>query len=320
MSAEHAIETMYNTFLINHPKYDARLPGRDVKLTAGEAPAGNDPRLFAYLEMQTETRSLLGLLLWVSLAYPQISHCVNKACGFMSNPSHEVNAYAKHIALHLYQYPVAVKWGGATDLELSQPSPPPFTEGEKEMGLHFAADASPDDAARGITGGVGMLCGGAIITVSARQHLATPDMHANEVLAAGTIMHKIVPLRGLLTEMRIPQEQGTPLYIDSASTVFVAQSRGAVKKSAWIRRRAEVLTEAFDMGECDPRKIEEYNNFSDPETKYLVYRVWMRHLHYTHNLDGEPPPPVIKPSKKGPTTAKVLTAKEKQDFLLLVGL
>ena len=57
--------------------------------------------LFAYLEMQTETRSLLGLLLWVSLAYPQISHCVNKACGFMSNPSHEVNAYAKHIALHL---------------------------------------------------------------------------------------------------------------------------------------------------------------------------------------------------------------------------
>ena len=140
----------------------------------------------------------------------------------MSNPSHEVNAYAKHIALHLYQYPVAVKWGGATDLELSQPSPPPFTEGEKEMGLHFAADASPDDAARGITGGVGMLCGGAIITVSARQHLATPDMHANEVLAAGTIMHKIVPLRGLLTEMRIPQEQGTPLYIDSASTVFVA--------------------------------------------------------------------------------------------------
>ena len=53
MSAEHTIETMYNTFLINHPKYDARLPGRDVKLTAGDAPAGNDPRLFAYLEMNS---------------------------------------------------------------------------------------------------------------------------------------------------------------------------------------------------------------------------------------------------------------------------
>ena len=32
------------------------------------------------------------------------------------------------------------------------------------------------------------------------------------------------------------------------------------------------------MGECDPIKIEEYNNFSDPQTKYLVYRVWMRPL------------------------------------------
>ena len=320
MSADHTIETMHNTFLINMTKFDARMPSRDVKLEAGEPPVAGDPRLAAYLEMQSETRSLLGLLLWVSLAYPQISFATNKACGFMSNPSWGVNAFAKHIALHLYQYPIAVTWGGATDLELSMPSPPPFTEGTKEYGLHFAADASPDDSARGITGGVGMLNGGAIITVSSRQHLATPDMHANEVLAAGTVMHKIVPLRGLLTELRIPQECGTPLYIDSASTVFVAQSRGAVKKSAWIRRRSEVLTEAFDMGDCDPRKVEEYNNFSDPETKYLVYRVWMRHLHYTHNLPGDMPPPVEKKSKKGPSTHKVVDKKQKEAFMLLIGL
>ena len=201
---------MYQTFLLGQLKFDERLPGRDVKLTSGEQPAAGDPRLTAYLEMQSETRSLLGLLLWVSLAYPQISHHVNKACGFMSNPSHDVNAYAKHIALHLYQYPVPVTWGGATNLELSAPTVTPFTDGAKEYGLHFAADASPDDAARGITGGVGMFNGGAIITVSSRQHLATPDMHANEVLAAGTIMHKIVPIRGLLTEFRIPQKSSVP--------------------------------------------------------------------------------------------------------------
>jgi hypothetical protein len=120
----------------------------------------------------------------------------------------------------------------------------------------LAGARRPQRAACGIC--ASLLAGGAILTISSRQHLATPDMHANEVLAAGTIMHKIVPLRGFLTEERIPQEHGTPLYIDSASTVFVAQSRGAVKKSAWIRRRSQVLTEAFDMGECDPIKIEEY--------------------------------------------------------------
>ena len=320
MSAEHTIETMYNTYLINHPNFDARMPGRDVTLAVGEPPAEGDPRLPAYKEMQTETRSLLGLLLWVSLAYPQISYHVNRACGFMSNPSHGVNAYAKQIALHLYQYPIAVKWGGSTSLELSSPSPPPFTPDKKEYGLHFAADASPGDETRGITGGVGMLAGGALLTISSRQHLATSCMHSNELLAAGTIVHKIVPLRGLLSELRIPQEHPTPTYIDSASTVFVAQSRAAVKKSAWMRRRAEVLTQAYDLGEISPIKIEEYNNFADPQTKYLTFKVWTRHLHYTHNMSGEPPPPVDKPSKKGPSAAKVLNAKEKATLLLAVGL
>ena len=131
----------------------------------------------------------------------------------MSNPSHSVNAYAKQIALHLYQYPIAVKWGGSTSLELSSPSPPPFTPDKTEYGLNFAADASPGDETRGITGGVGMLAGGALLTISSRQHLATSCMHSNELLAAGTIVHKIVPLRGLLTE-RIPQEHPTPTYID----------------------------------------------------------------------------------------------------------
>ena len=51
------------------------------------------------------------------------------------------------------------------------------------------------------------------------------------------------------------------------------------------------------MGEADPIKIEEFNNFLDPQTKYLVYRVWVQHLHYTHNLcKGDPPPPVDKPA------------------------
>ena len=77
-------------------------------MVPGEAPKEGDPARAAYLEMQSETRSLLGLLLWVSLAYPQISYQVNRACGFMANPSHEVNAYAKHIAMHLYYHPVPV--------------------------------------------------------------------------------------------------------------------------------------------------------------------------------------------------------------------
>ena len=56
MSAMHTIETMYKTFLLGQLKYDARMPGRDVKLTNGEPPAAGDPRLAAYLEMEFEPR------------------------------------------------------------------------------------------------------------------------------------------------------------------------------------------------------------------------------------------------------------------------
>ena len=274
---------------------------RDVELEAGEVPPPGDPDRIPYLQMQTETRSLLGLLIWVSIAYPQVSMATNKGCGFMANPSWGVNAFAKHIALHLYQYPVAVKWGGNKNIKslvLAEPTVKPFTEGAKEYGLHFAADAAPSNTAKGITGGVGMLNGGAIDTISSRQHLASSDMHKAEITAAATVMHRVVPARGVLQEARVPQVQPTPVWIDSASTIFVATNRSAPKKSTWVRRKTEELVECYEQGESDPQKIDECDNFSDPQTKYLVGKVWMRHLHYTHNLKGEPPPAPVKGPKK----------------------
>ena len=53
---------------------------------------------------------MLGLLIWVSIAYPQISMATNRGCGHMANPSWSVNAFAKHIIMHLYQYPLPVTW------------------------------------------------------------------------------------------------------------------------------------------------------------------------------------------------------------------
>ena len=168
-------------------------------------------------------------------------------------------------------------------------SVPPYTSGAKEYGLHAAADAAPDNASRGLTGGQIMLNGGTIQTISIRQHLATSDMHGLEVHAAATILHKLIPIRGILSEFRVIQEEPTPLYIDSASTVCVAERCGAVKKSAWIRRKAEVLTDAKDSNDIRVIKTSDHDNYSDPQTKDLVYAKWIRHLHYTQNRPGDPP-------------------------------
>ena len=73
MSCIPVIKKMGEDFLKGQLSYDAKLPGRDIPLEAGEAPPVGHPDRDNYLHMQTETRSILGLLLWVSLAYPQIS-------------------------------------------------------------------------------------------------------------------------------------------------------------------------------------------------------------------------------------------------------
>ena len=96
----------------------------------------------------------------------------------------------------------------------------------------------------------------------------------------------------------MPQELGTPVYIDSSSTTFVASNRAAPKKSTWVRRKSEELNECHELGESVPTKIDECDNFADPQTKYLTTKVWLRHLHYTHNISGEPPPVVVKNKKK----------------------
>jgi hypothetical protein len=45
----------------------------------------------------------------------------------------------------------------------------------------------------------------------------------------------------------------------------------------------------------------------------------MRHLHYTHNLAGDPPPPVDKSSKKM-SPSSVLVNMTKKNFLFAMGL
>ena len=104
-------------------------------------------------------------------------------------------------------------------------------------------------------------------------------MHKMEITAAATVMHRMIPVRGVLQEARVPQELGTPIYIDSSSTTFVATNRAAPKKSTWVRRKSEELNECHELGESMPIKIDECDNFADPQTKYLVAQVWARHLH-----------------------------------------
>ena len=134
-----------------------------------------------------------------------------------------------------------------------------------------------------------MFAGCCIQPLSLRQHLQSPEAHTSEIVSAGTNVNAIIPVNGLLQELHIRLGIPTPTYFDSKSTVFVASSDTAPKKSVWLTRRNKVITETVEHGEVRPVHIDESDMIADSFTKYVKFSVWSRHMHYLQNFPGDPP-------------------------------
>ena len=207
----------------------------------------------------------------------------------MHSPSHDHLAGARHVVMHLVAVPDHAWYGGFPGGDLQQPDVliPPYTKGHKALYYHFFSDAS--NAAKSISGGVGMLGGGPIQHPSSRQHLTAPESHTAEVVSGGTNVNHVIPVNGVLQELSIRLGMATPYYLDSRSTTFVASTDIAVRKSVWLQRRADVLQEAVEYHEIRPIHISEADMVADHFTKYLPTSVYVRHKHYLLNLPGDPP-------------------------------
>jgi hypothetical protein len=254
-----------------------------MQLEKGEVPPRGHPDHDAYIAMQEETARGCGLMQWVGEDYPQIKFCNSKLQEGASCYSWDHSKLLKFMMMHLIAHPDPAWYGGpeCRDLTLASPSRPPHDPDGREYGLMAAVDAGVQS--RNITCVVTMLAGGPIDVVVQRQHIAAKETHMAELHAAATGYHRVLPARGLLTELRVHQVLATPYYMDSASTIFVAKDLAAVKKSIWTIRKAMVLHEGVVLNDIDPRKIDESDNVSDPGTKYLPYPAWNRHWTWTLN-------------------------------------
>ena len=134
-----------------------------------------------------------------------------------------------------------------------------------------------------------MLAGGRIDTLCQRTHLTSPDAHTTEMVSAGSMLARVLPVRGQLLELSIYQHLHTPVYIDSASAIFVIEDKRAAKRSIWLLRRAAILQEAQQMRDIIVIKISESDQFSDPETKVVAAKTYRKHLWYTNNLQQPMP-------------------------------
>jgi len=169
---------------------------------------------------------------------------------------------------------------------MATPLKQPLTLEDKIWGLYYFVDASLGEPLS-ITSVVGMLAGATIDPICQRQHCASSESHTAEVVAGGSGLHRLVYAREIMREWYYGPSEPTPMAFDSATTIFVANDEKAAKRTVWLRRRANVLSEGVAMGDFEPVKVDESLNVADMHTKYLVFNVWRRHLWWAHNLTPE---------------------------------
>ena len=103
------------------------------------------------------------------------------------------------------------------------------------------------------------------------------------------IIQRLLSCRGLLQECHIPQVSPSPLYVDSLSSVFVANDETSVKKSVWMIRRAVVVQEAVLLRDVSVIKVSDEDNLADIFTKYVKHVKWRRFIDIILNVQMRAP-------------------------------
>ena len=265
----------------------------------GQRPDANTVEAQEFDIMQTKHRSLIGSLVWVSNFYVTQLYPTNFLGALNANPSLECYKHNQYQLMYLssHRYPRHIGGHGKVALECLAVDaiPKPFSGGATRcvyLGLVAFADANLAKPAelhhqstnKSITGGAIMLGGCVLDPMCLRQHLAAPDAHTSEVHAASTVQHRIVPHRGLLQEMSIPQPHPTPLNLDSASTIFAGNDTGSVRRSVWTLRRVDVLKDGIQHLDVATVHIPENDNVADGFTKPLKsIKTWYKHMTFLLN-------------------------------------
>ena len=262
-----------------------------VDVEMGDVPPEGDPGRTDYLAKQAEVRSIVAANIYLSNAYIKMQTPTNILSRYSHNPDpDEVMKHIRHMIFHTVSYPEGLRFGGkhlTKGAEQPNELVYPFTKGVKAGYLEWFSDGSLQETS--VTGGVAMFGGASVLNIYQRQHLKASSSHSVELVSAGTNLHFLYPINGLLQEWGARQGKPTPFWLDSLSSVYTIDSAMAVKKSIWLLRRIDCLIEAANDKEIQPLHLSEKDMVADPFTKYVKLYTWRRHMHYACNLEGDPP-------------------------------
>ena len=309
VSALEPMKRMFQHHVKGQLKYTPRhsYPSDIMNVQYGDVPPEGSPDRADYLLMQEKFRSGNAFNIWACRVHPNLVYPTHTLCGVTSNPSEHAYKIFLHATAAEIAHPFCLTVGGAPRRTLAIPDSVirPFASAEYEMGFHLFVDASlgtprvndvVDEgpisegntnpvaalAGKSVTGVVGMLAAAPFLVVCQRQRLKAPESTAAEIHAAGTAVNLAYTISGLLQELGIPLLRPVPIFCDSQSTIFVANSSAAIKRAVWTSRRANVLRDAVDERDCSFEKIERENNVADMFTRAVTQAEQQHHNVYMH--------------------------------------
>jgi hypothetical protein len=315
VSALEPMKRMFQHHTAAQLKYTPRhsYPSDIANLQSSVVPPEGSPERADYLLMQEKFRSGNAFNIWACRVHPNLVYPTHTLCGVTAYPSEHAYKIFLHATAAELAHPFELTIGGAARRPLAIPDSVirPFASAKYELGLHLFVDASlgtprvsdPIDGGaiadgntdhlaasygKSVTGVTCMLAAAPIFIVCQRQHLKAPESTAAEIHAAGSAVNISYYMAGILQELSIPLLRPVPIFCDSQSTIFVANSSAAIKRAVWTSRRAGVLRDAVDEGQCSFETIERDNNVADMFTRAVTQAEQQHHNIYMHpQVHGE---------------------------------
>ena len=228
------------------------------------------------------------------------AQAVYRAARHMAKPTRAVMGAAQRVLLYLLRTAsMGLTFGGAgTDAVLqamhksvsSQRMDGSGGAGRSEVqlrqGLQAMSDASWEALEAGVTGHVGMFNGGALSWTSKKQPSVSLSSAEAETFAAASAAADVLWIRGLLSELGVPQDSATNLWIDNEGAVAVAGDARSLGRSKHIARRSQFLIEAQGRRQIRCRHISGEVQAADLLTKPLERKRFMSLRRYLMNTDA----------------------------------
>ena len=238
--------------------------------------------------MQSDARQIYAALKWAAIRHPRLQFSATALTSEMHSPTRTGYRLGRQaLAFELYK-PLPQRIGaGVTSLVYSPLAPAPFS-GSVKGDLYGICDASSRSPRALIMVAV-MFGNSAIDIVCCRNRIRTAGAYSAETSGAVILQHRMLPARGVLSQLFLPQLGPNVAMTDAKSVLFASGGGSSIRHTPWLLGRIGELLQAVEDKEIKYAKILGTLNPTNSGTKYTSGDECNRDMAF---LAGHPTPTI----------------------------